>query len=59
MTKKHFIALAKIFSKHNAKGSGNILNVLYDVCELCGEENPNFDKARFLKACGITEETLF
>jgi len=55
MSKKHFIKLAKIFLKHNASASGNILNVLYDICELCQEENPNFDKALFLKACGINE----
>lgn len=53
MTKKHFIKLAKIFLKHNASASGNILNLLYDVMKLCEEENPNFDQERFLKACGV------
>jgi hypothetical protein len=53
MSKKHFIKLAKIFLKHNACASGNILNVLYDIVELCKEENPNFDENRFLKACGV------
>jgi hypothetical protein len=53
MTKKHFIKLAKIFLENHVCENEKALNILYDVCELCKEENPNFDKARFLKACGI------
>ena len=55
MSKKHFIKLAKIFAKYNLDYMGNTVSheILKDVCELCQEENPNFDKAQFLKACGV------
>ena len=52
MSKKHFIELARIFLKFD-KTNGVIIALLYDVCELCKVENPNFDKAQFLKACGV------
>jgi len=49
MTKKHFIALARIFSKYNLETQSR--DILIDIITLCKSENPNFDKARFLKAC--------
>ena len=50
MSKKHFIKLAKIFSKYNLETQSR--DILNDIIELCESENPNFDKGRFLKACG-------
>ena len=29
--------------------------VARDVAKVCAASNPNFDKDRFLKACGVTE----
>ena len=55
MSKKHFIKLAKIFSKYALQNNVMASEILKDVCELCKEENPNFDENRFLKACGVNE----
>ena len=30
--------------------------VAYRFADMCRLENPNFDRARFLKACGVTED---
>jgi hypothetical protein len=54
MSKKHFIKLAQIFRKYNLNVENSQgKDILADIIELCKEENPNFDKARFLKACGV------
>jgi len=53
MTKKHFIALARIFSKYNLDVHSIGKEIFWDIVELCENENPNFDKERFLKACGV------
>ena len=53
MTKKHFIKLAKIFAKYNLDyNAGQGKDILWDIINLC-EENSNFDRERFLKACGV------
>jgi hypothetical protein len=54
MSKKHFIKLAKIFAKYNLDfNAGQGKEILWDIVQLCQEENPNFDQERFLKACGV------
>ena len=55
MSKKHFIKLAKIFSKYALQNDVMAREIFADIVELCQEENPNFDKARFLSACGVNE----
>jgi hypothetical protein len=50
MTKKHFIALSKIFKKYDLN-NGVVIALLNDIIALCESENVNFDKNRFLKAC--------
>jgi hypothetical protein len=54
MSKKHFIKLAQIFRKYNLNVENSQgKDILADIIELCENENPNFDKERFLKACGV------
>jgi len=56
MTKKHFIKLAKIFSKYALQNDVMAREIFWEIVELCKEENPNFDKNCFLKASGIVLE---
>jgi len=57
MTKKHFEALAAAFKA----GKPQVKNQAQDqwhfdalmVTEVCARFNPNFDRTRFLTACGV------
>lgn len=64
MTKKDFEAIARILSAHT--GRNDLAEPLFDsgwisaarevsleLAHYMGQDNPNFDRARFLKACGI------
>lgn len=66
MSRKHFIALAKTYraiiegysvaatrdaSQHSAYLAA--VQVAKDTANVCAEFNPNFDRNRFLTACGI------
>ncbi len=57
MTKKHFIALAKIVKKINDRGdliSCQDASELCDaLCILCRSFNSAFDADRFRSACGL------
>ena len=46
MTKKHFIAIAKILRKHEAD-----TKLIRDIMLMCEEQNPRFDRETFIKAC--------
>lgn len=51
MTKKHFIALAKAIALiDNLYHRGQVAALVADVCR---QNNPRFDRARFLAACGV------
>ena len=58
MTKKHYMAIAEIFNHYLCN------NVDCDICEYSKwilkelvdyleSENPNFDRTKFLEACGV------
>ena len=59
MTKKHFIQFAKFIKNYGSgceKGAEKINRIVREdmarmVCEV--QDNPNFDKGRFLSACGL------
>ena len=53
MTKKDYVAIAKTFKDntvHTDFYHGNFLDSLYDYFE---QDNPNFNKEKFLEVCGI------
>lgn len=50
MIKKHYIAIAKILDTESTRK-----DVMYKMADYFASDNPLFDKAKFLKACGITE----
>ncbi len=50
MTKKHFIAIAKIVHTHRNRGADTIASALADYFATI---NPNFDRQRFIDACGV------
>ena len=50
MTRKHFIAVAKIVSN---QPESNRESLALDFVRMFQAENPRFDSARFLKACGV------
>lgn len=57
VTKKHFIALAKIFA-NNHPVQGEAVDIQYrdladEVANYLGSQNPLFDRAQFLSACGF------
>ena len=63
MSQKHFIriaaTLAKLVSDYKATNDGVATTVLDEVAHALASDfadfNPNFDRARFLRACGLSE----
>ena len=53
MKRKHFQALAKIFSKYALENNITAKEIFFDIVELCKKENPNFDEKRFFEACAV------
>ena len=57
MTKKHYIKLAELIKKHevgtiNPKDKFIEYNdFLWDLCEILKDDNPNFSKETFRRAC--------
>lgn len=63
MTKKHFEAIAGLLKSvefacrvsPDEKAEARHRLLCKSFADLFSEENPRFDRARFLKACGVTE----
>ena len=63
MTTKHFKALARILAQFNlpadaaagfdAGYAAAAFGITSDVADYLATQNSNFDRARFLKACGL------
>ena len=49
MSKKHFIALAAVIKANRAVWSDESIQ---QVAEFCARFGPNFDRSRFIDACG-------
>ena len=55
MTHKDFELIAQtIRSSMSYKNEGTRRCVAFDFADALAETNPNFDRERFLKACGVT-----
>ena len=55
MSRKNFEAIASAIKESSeCDNTGELLSVLsMELCRHFRDENPNFDDARFLKACGL------
>jgi hypothetical protein len=64
MTKKHFEAIAAVLAETMSHETNDgaypdetairtITFIANRLANLCAAENPNFDRARFLRACGV------
>jgi len=53
MSKKHFEAIAKILKQNLAYNDDN--DLISAFCDYFGQENPNFDRERFIKATKFTD----
>ena len=58
MTKKDYIKIAEII-RNNSTATGKIVrhSFIKELCLMFEEDNPNFDKARFIDACSIYYES--
>jgi hypothetical protein len=53
MTRKHFSAMAKAIAKAPITNEARKA-LARELAAICATTNPNFDRARFLAACGVT-----
>ena len=59
MTRKDYVAIAQILKDANVvwRGETNVETCLMNVCKnfalVLSSDNPRFDRARFLQACGV------
>ena len=62
MTRKHFKAIAEILrseiefakkDRHCYNCRERLRNVTNELADFCATQNPLFDRAKFLEACGI------
>ncbi|WP_164893172.1 MULTISPECIES: hypothetical protein [unclassified Mesorhizobium] len=57
MTKKDFIAIAKLFKQRKEfcsdESQDDLLTLAGDLADYCKTTNPEFDRKRFMTACGF------
>lgn len=55
MSRKHFRELAAIFAEANSQASPivDLRWIASEVANVCKRDNGNFDRAKFLTACGF------
>lgn len=62
MSKRHFEGLARAISegldnaRNGASPTGAVQDVAEGIADLCRKENPQFERRRFLAACGLSRE---
>ncbi len=60
LTKKDFMALAKMIYHFDTDGTNSQNNIkdqiAQDIATFCAGQNPRFNRARFLAACGVKDE---
>jgi hypothetical protein len=65
ITRKHFEAIADSIKnlKQGLIDSGEliysdlqlVIDMVDDMCDMCRQDNPNFDRDKFIKACGFED----
>ena len=58
MTRKDYILIASVLKNFQSDG-GDVIErdaIAYDFADKLGQENPRFDRRRFLVASGVWEE---
>jgi len=56
MTKKHFTAIAAMFRAHMERNPGvDILPMVDEFVTIAKQDNPNFNRARFIDACCLED----
>jgi hypothetical protein len=53
ITKKHYIAIAEIVNKYIWARHYNPIDLVNDLIRVFKSDNPNFDKLKFIEACGL------
>lgn len=57
MTKKHFEAFAQVLRPYveraDEQDRTTVLSIVETIADTFQYENPRFDRARFLRACGL------
>lgn len=56
MTKKDYIKLSDAFQIVGLYSSPGVFAVCLEIAKVLAEDNPRFDRARWLKACGVKDE---
>ena len=68
MSKRHFEGLAKILNRQKLRADAEaglqyrlgmrdaVAEIAGNIAHMCLEENPAFDRARFMAACGLKAE---
>jgi hypothetical protein len=58
VTKKHYEAIAAAIRSHAVQGTPDWRDcaekIAYALAAVFARDNPKFDRARFLKACGLS-----
>ena len=53
MTRKDYVMIAEIVATSWHASQGSKADMAYRFAEALGADNPRFDRARFLTACGV------
>ena len=53
MTRKHFLAIAKILNKQWDNEEVQLDWIILDFAEFLATTNPNFDSVKFVNACNL------
>lgn len=62
--RRHYVSIANIFKEELSHGAKEreyfvVITIIARMMSLFEEDNPSFDKQRFINACGIKHVGLF
>jgi len=61
MSRKHYEAIAKVFAGDYATAANDgerrkVVGIALSLSDVFQQDNPRFDRVRFLQACGLTKQ---